>query len=59
MSLIREVVGFAALSTNDCVLRSRSIAEAFFRGVSILKPTDFEPRLAQRGEFDQHETLLP
>jgi hypothetical protein len=35
--------------------------QLFFFGVSmaaILKPTNFEPRLAQRGEFGQHGTLL-
>jgi hypothetical protein len=61
MSSIAAVLGFAVLSTNDGFLRSHSIAEAFFCGVSIaaiLKPTDFEPILVQRGEFGQYETLL-
>jgi hypothetical protein len=61
MSSIAAVVGFAALSTNDSFLHSDSIVEAFFCGVfitAILKPTNFEPTLAQRGEFDRYGTPL-
>jgi hypothetical protein len=58
MSSIAAVVEFAVLSTNDGFLRSHSITEAFVFKASILKPTDFEPALAQRGEFGQYGTLL-